>query len=201
MKFFVVGLISILVIIYLEYKLKTWRKETLFLSFKKNLNVINVVCVSLLFASLMLLISLLLEKCGVFINGKETFEIEMLPYILYSVSIVPLIEEYFYRFLPYKIVLLPQYFKYLLVLSSLVFAFSHSVVGAEYVYIFCMACILSYIYLKTKNILYSIFSHGVYNLFVFLNYYAYFNNVLILVIIIFICLIILYRDKIKILKF
>ena len=147
MKFFVVGLISILVIIYLEYKLKTWRKETLFLSFKKNLNVINVVCVSLLFASLMLLISLLLEKCGVFINGKGTFEIEMLPYILYSVSIVPLIEEYFYRFLPYKIVLLPQYFKYLLVLSSLVFVFSHSVVGAEYVYIFCMACILSYIYL------------------------------------------------------
>lgn len=146
MKFFVVGLISILVIIYLEYKLKTWRKETLFLSFKKNLNVINVVCVSLLFASLMLLISLLLEKCGFFINGKGTFEIEMLPYILYSVSIVPLIEEYFYRFLPYKIVLLPQYFKYLLVLSSLVFAFSHSVVGAEYVYIFCMACILSYIY-------------------------------------------------------
>lgn len=187
MKFLIVAIISILVIVFFENKLKLKRDGSLLESFKNNFNLLNIICVSLIFASLMLIISLILEKLNIFTSSKGTFELSSLPYILYTLSVVPLVEEYFYRFLPYKVVINPQYFKIVALVSSLVFTFTHSAVGLEYVYIFGMAIILSYIYIKTKNILYNISAHGTYNLFVYFNYYLEFNNLLVLSIIFIIC--------------
>ena len=195
MSYLVAALVSILVIIYLEFKLKTWREETLLLSFKRNFDVLDLLSISFLFATSMLFVSLVLERVGVFARINESFSLEMLPYILYSVSVLPFTEEYFYRFLPCKIFLNKQYLKYVAVISELIFSFGHSLIGFEYAFIFCMALILFYIYFKTRNILYSFFSHSFYNIFVYLNYYIGFDNIFILLIII-ISMLVLYRSKI-----
>lgn len=197
MKFLIVSIISILVIVFFENKLKLKRDGSLLESFKHNFNLLNIICISLSFASLMLIISLILEKLDIFTSSSGTFDLSSLPYILYTLSVVPLIEEYFYRFLPYRVVNNPQYFNIVALVSSVVFTFTHSAVGLEYVYIFGMAIILSYIYIRTKNVLYTIVSHSIYNLMVFLNYYSIFNNSIVYIIIFISSMFILFRYRLK----
>lgn len=180
MKFLFSAFIFLSVIIYLEFKLKHWRRSSLLECFKNDFNVVNIVSVSLIFSSLMLIISLVLERLNIFSSGYGVFDLSLLPYIIYSVCFIPIVEEYFFRYLPYTVLPSTQYVKFLVFGSSFLFAFSHSAVGFEYFYIFVMGVLLSLMFLKTRNILFSIVSHSMYNLFVFLNYYFAFDSFILL---------------------
>lgn len=193
MQYLLSALIILFVIYFIESKLKERIGNNIFESFKNNFNVINLVSFSVLLASFMLLVSILLENANIFVSSRGQFSISSLPYIIFSVTFVPLIEEYIYRYLPYRIINYPKYDKHIAVISSLIFSFSHSAKGLEYFYIFCIAMIFSYIFLKTQNVLYPICSHSFYNVLVYLNFYMGFDNIVILSIVIIICVLVLCR--------
>lgn len=182
--FYLVSSIVLLgLILFVEFKRsEVFGKFNQGCSFKKSLkndfSVVKFICISLLFMSLAMIVVIKLERGGFVSSVHEEFKLEFLPYILYSSFLVPVFEEYFYRFLPYSFKKFSNNLIYVLVVffSSLLFTYFHRVDLFESVFIFLMAVIFSIIYLKTKNISYTIGCHSMYNLMTFVRIYTGYSN-------------------------
>lgn len=146
-------------------------------SVRNDFNLVKILFTSLLFISLVMLIMIEMEQGGFISFQKEIFKIKYLPYIIYSILVVPVFEEYFYRFLPYSF---GKYniFAYILLVffSSLIFTYFHSLDSFTSIFVFVMAIVFSVMFLKTKNISYPIFSHSLYNLITNLRVYVKFDS-------------------------
>ncbi len=140
-------------------------------AFKSYYKGVYFVFIPFIFAFCTLTILYLMNKFNLIDLGSVNANII---YIIYTSGIVPIIEEYFYRFLPYEIFgINKKYANVVIVLvSSLIFIMFHSLKGIEYLFMFVMAIILSIIYLKTRNISYSVMCHALYNLSMNLYYYS-----------------------------
>lgn len=200
MIYLVLSVVVLGVIWYVEKLLSKVKHYSLKSSFKNNFSLIKLVCISVLFASIMCFVSVLLENASIFDASHGEFELSSLPYILFSISIIPLAEEFFYRFTPYEIFNNPGFINYIIVASSLLFSLCHNASNYEHVFIFVMALGLSYIYIKTRNISYNMGAHGVYNLFVFLEFYNVFDNLVVLAVLILISASVLIMYKKKVIK-
>lgn len=184
MQYLVISIISICVVLYVDKFLNRVKGVRFYTSIRYKFNIINIIFVSIFFASFMLLVSILLENVGFLEISRGEFNVSVIPYILYSIIVAPIVEEYFYRYCPYVIINNFRYAYYVLLVSSVVFAYSHTLIVQEQIFVFCMAIILSLLYLKSKNILYPIVSHSMYNLFIQINYYTGFDNLLVISILI-----------------
>ena len=180
MNYLVSSFVIILFIVYFEYKLKYKKSDSLIDSFKNNFSLIKMIFISSFFSTLMILFSVILEKVNVFEELRSVWSIKYLPYIIYTVIAVPFIEEYVYRFLPYKLLGFGSY-KIIALISSLAFMFFHNGGVSNYIFIFLMALFLSFIYIKTKNISYIIGCHGMYNLLAHSRYFGLLSNIFIFV--------------------
>lgn len=171
-------------------------------SLKNNFSVIKFICISLLFVSFAMIFVIKLERSGFISSDIEDFKVSFLPFIFYSSFLVPVFEEYFYRFLPYSFKKFDNVFVYLLVIffSSLIFTYFHRVDMIQSVFIFVMAVIFSLVYLKTKNIIYSIGCHSLYNIVTLFRIYTGYSNALLFMILFLVslCILLYYNYKKKI---
>jgi len=162
-------------------------------SIKIDFNIIKILAVSFCFVSLVMIIILKMEQGGFLSFQNIVFKLKFLPYILYSSLIVPVVEEYFYRFLPYSFGKYSNILIYVLIVffSSLVFTYFHSLDSFASVFVFIMAVIFSVMFLKTKNICYPIISHAFYNLFSNVRLYIKFDSFVLYFVILIVSLLIL----------
>lgn len=162
-----------------EYSYKFNDGISLVKSFKNNFSVVKFIFISLIFVSLVMMFIIYLERFGFISPSYEKFKFSLLPYVLYTVLVAPFFEEYFYRFLPYSFKKFSNVLIYVLVIffSSLIFTIFHNTGVLESLIIFVIAIIFSIIYLKTKNISYSIGCHMLYNLFTLIRLYTGLSNV------------------------
>lgn len=82
--------------------------------------------------------------------------------IILSSIVTPIIEEYIFRYMPYKLLKVNKYF--IVIMSTLLFTLFHGKNIYESIIIFSCGLSLSIIYLKTNDIKNCIISHGIWNL-------------------------------------
>jgi membrane protease YdiL (CAAX protease family) len=160
---------------------------------KNNFNFWKILLVSLCFVSFSLLVIINMEQGGFLSFKRIEFEWSFLPYIFYSVFTVPIIEEYIYRFIPFSFKKFNNVLIYVIILliSSLIFTYFHNLDSFQSVFVFLIGVFFSVIFLKTKNICYSILCHSFYNLVMNVRLYMNFGNTFMFVIIFIISLILL----------
>ena len=183
MYYFVASIILIGIIIFVEFKrkrisYKLGASYSLMGSFKNNFSVIKFVSISLLFVSFIMIFIIKLERGGFISFNSKDFELVFLPNVLYTSFVIPVFEEYCFRFLPYSFKKFKSVYVYILVLiiSSIIFAFFHDVDMFQRFIIFFIAIIFSIIYLKTHNIIYSIGCHSLYNIVTLFRLYTGYSN-------------------------
>lgn len=165
MYYLLISFISFGFILYIENKRCNVNNNCSFIgSIKSCFDVKKFFLLPFVFVFSVFVCYLLLLKLNIMSFGvtKNVY----IPYILYSVVSVPIIEEYFYRFLPFQFIRKKNIISIIAItmLSSLLFTFFHNLKGIEYVFIFIMAVLLCVIYLKNRNISYNIMCHSLYNL-------------------------------------
>lgn len=151
--------IAFIYIYVVEKKLKN--KTSILKEIKTNFNGVLMLSYTLMFTFLILFIYYLLGYLDIIIILPTTnFNIFA---SLISVLISPLVEEYTFRYLPYK--LFPKKDnKYLIMfISTMLFTMFHNIDKIEYILVFISGILLTLIYFKTNNILYSLVSHITYN--------------------------------------
>lgn len=202
MYYLVISFISLGALLFLEGKRIKFSKKfgnelNFYESFKNNFNVVNFVFIPLIFGSLFMVLYTFLEQNDIVVIVRSQFKFSHLPYIMYSICTVPIIEEYFYRFFPYSFKRFKHIFIYIVILifSSLIFAYSHQVGIYESIIILVLAIILSVIYLKTRNISYTIMCHSFYNFLILVNQYININNIFVYLVISGIFFVILFINK------
>lgn len=160
---------------------------------KNNFNFWKILLVSFCFVSFSLLVIINMEQGGFLSFKRIEFEWSFLPYIFYSVFTVPIIEEYIYRFIPFSFKKFNNVLIYVIILliSSLIFTYFHNLDSFQSVFVFLIGVFFSVIFLKTKNIYYSILCHSFYNLVMNVRLYMNFGNTFMFVIIFIISLILL----------
>ena len=203
MLYFVNTLIMIFLIVSIERKKKIVLKSKNVMYFRDSLNYnfdfVKILCVSVSFVSLVMLIIVKMEQGGFISFQIQDFKLSFLPYILYSIMIVPLFEEYFYRFLPLSFSRYSNILVSVIVIffSSLFFAYFHSLDSFTSVFVFVMAVIFSVMFLKTKNVCYPIMSHSLYNLISNLRIFVKFDsfNFYLIIFIISIVILVFYNKR------
>lgn len=155
-------LASIFVILFIIYiDRKTIKKGNVFESIKNNFSLDNLFGYALSFTFLLLFIYYLLQYLDI-LNVNVVFNKSIIS-IFFSIIITPILEEYFFRYLPYKFVKDKVNRLYVMFISTILFTIFHSVIGIEYIIVFISGILLTMIYFKTENIFYSMFSHTMYN--------------------------------------
>lgn len=142
-----------------EKKLKN--KPSILKEIKTNINPLLILSYSLMFTFLMLFIYYLLDYLNILIIIPTTNFNIFTSFI--TVIISPLVEEYTFRYLPYK--LFPKNDnKYLIMfISTMLFTMFHNINKIEYILVFISGLLLTIIYFKTKSILYPLICHISYN--------------------------------------
>jgi len=145
-----------------------------------NFNIFRLCILSFLLSSIFLISVVILESVGFLSINYFDFEFSFLPYIIYTVIVVPVIEEYFYRFCPYSFGKFNNKLVYviIIIISSLIFTFFHSMNFNHSLVVFFIAIILSLVYLFTNDISITILSHVLYNLGMNLKSYCNYNVML-----------------------
>lgn len=208
--YFIVSSVILLGLIYLIEVKKSEKsyKFNNYCSFsraiKNNFSLIKFFCISIAFVSFAMILIIKLERGGFISFNQKDFNFSFLPYIFYSSFLVPIFEEYFYRFLPYSFKKFSNIVVYVLVIffSSLIFTYFHNVDLFESIFIFMMAILFSLIYLKTRNISYVIGCHCLYNLTTLIRIYTGYSNALIFIILLLVSIGVLfyYNERVKLLK-
>lgn len=142
-------------------------KENVLDIFNGKIDVNKCAIYSLSFSLGFSILVLILDIVGFIniINEYTNINLNLILGFLNSIFIIPIVEEYLFRYLPIRI------FKnknLVIFISSLIFSLVHSTFGIMYLVIFLSSLLLFYIYKKTNNIKYSIISHSMYNLLIIL---------------------------------
>lgn len=204
MYYFISSIVFIGLILFIEYKKRKYFSKfkgsySLIDSIKNDFSVVKFISISFLFVSLVMIFIIKLERGGFISFIQEEFKFEYIFYILFSGFIIPIIEEYFYRFLPYSFKKINSKVNYILIVlvSSFMFACFHNINLLMSVIVFIMAIIFSIIYLKTRNISYSIGCHSIYNFVTLFRTYTGYSNLGVFMILSLVCLLVLfyYNDK------
>ncbi len=164
MEYILILFIVLFVIGYIDYKLNKRIGEKILDNIRNNLNIIKLIGITLLFVSGAMLFNICMEEWGFMSSAMVKFEVSMIPYLVYATLGAPLIEEYAFRYLPYKVIKKRKLNILIMIVSSILFTLVHKAEDFEYLFYFIVAITLSIIFLKTGNILYSIIPHSVYNL-------------------------------------
>ncbi len=159
--------IVILFIFYVEKK--TSKDKNIIVNIKKDFSIIKLFGYSITFTFLILFVYYLLQYLGV-LKVYVVFNKGIMA-IIFSSIISPIIEEYFFRYLPYKFVKDNKFKWFLMLIMTILFTSSHNVNGVEYVLVFISGILLTIIYLNSKNIIYSVFSHILYNSILLFGYF------------------------------
>lgn len=199
MYYLFVSIFLVIVLCFIEYRrVKFLGKEKSVLdSLKKDWNFVYIFFFSLMFVSLISLAVLFLEDVGFVKIVEKDFSFRVFPHIIYSILVVPLVEEYFFRFLPFDFISEKRMIYIIgIIISSLLFSFFHKTDFNYMIFIFVIGMLFSLLFLKTKNLSYCIFCHSLYN--IFMNYLIYVGSVdvkLILVIFGISLLVMVYKAK------
>lgn len=167
-------LLVILIIFYIDNKI-AFNGETLFNNIRyKKVNVIHLVLCSFLFTFTLLFLDYLFMYLGI-INNIIRIEINVkfISMMLSTIFISPFIEEYIFRFLPYKYVKKNNLKLLVIVFSSFLFTFIHKVNGIEYLLVFFSSLMLSFLMFKSESFLYSFCSHSFYNFLLVINKFLF----------------------------
>lgn len=180
MYYLIISVVVLLTLMFVESKRieiskKFGEENSFFKSFTNNFQIIRFICIPLMFVSIFMFFYIVLIENELVILNYQNFKLSHIPYIMYSIITIPIIEEYFYRFCPYSFKKFNNVMIYVIVLlvSSLIFTYAHRVGNYESIFIFVIAISFSVIYLITKNISYTIVSHSLFNLLMLI--YGYIN--------------------------
>lgn len=191
-------ILVIFIVFYIDKKI-TFQSEALLDNIKsEKINISKLITISFLFAFSMLFVYYLLIYLGVInILNKETFNFKFIITMLSTIFVSPFIEEYIFRFLPYKYVKDSNLKFAVIVISSLIFTFIHKVNGIEYLLVFISSIMLSIIMIKSRKFIYNFSAHAFYNFILVKNeFFIKEINVYLLVIYAFISIISLLMVKI-----
>ncbi len=194
MVYFVYALVITLLILYFDKRFI--KKDGIIAKIKYNFNLLDLVIYTILFVSFVMIIRILLFKVGLLDIDKGNFSIEMIPYILFSGIYIPLMEEYIFRYLPFKVVK-KKYYLVTIILVNIIFALLHNTSLINSIGIFIMGVMFSVIYLKKGNILYSVCMHSFYNLGIYIEYFSHYYGESIYVLLFLLSIVILVVRKSK----
>lgn len=176
----IISVVVLLTLMFVESKRieiskKFGEENSFFKSFTNNFQIIRFIFIPLMFVSIFMFFYIVLIENELVILNYQNFKLSHIPYIMYSIITIPIIEEYFYRFCPYSFKKFNNVMMYVIVLlvSSLIFTYAHRVGNYESILIFVIAISFSIIYLLSRNISYTIISHSLFNLIVLI--YGYIN--------------------------
>lgn len=180
MYYLIISVVALLTLMFVESKRieiskRFGEENSFFKSFTNKFHLIRFICIPLMCVSIFMFFYIMLIENELVNLNYQNFRLSHIPYIMYSIITVPIIEEYFYRFCPYSFKKFNNVMVYVIVLliSSLIFAYAHRVSNYESILIFVIAISFSVIYLITKNISYTIICHSLFNLLVLI--YGYIN--------------------------
>ncbi len=166
----------ILLIIFIWYLEKKFFNNGFRVKSRFNFNFLDIVLYSLTFTSICMIFKVLLERSGFIEVNSLEFSFSVLLGVLFNSLFIPFIEEYFFRYVPFRFVSKKYYFISIVVVN-LIFAFLHNVNFIESAFIFVMGCVLTIVYLRKKNIWYSVMMHQLYNLVSYVSVFTGYKGV------------------------
>ena len=164
-------ILVIFIIFYVDKKITVVNSEKLLDNIKnKKIDIKKLIVYSSFFTFFILFIYYLLIYLEVINNENESFfEFKFITIMLSTIFVSPFIEEYIFRFLPYKYYNKSNLKYFFIILSSVIFTFIHKVNGVEYLLVFISSLMLSFIMFKSNKFIYNYSSHAFYNLVLVLN--------------------------------
>lgn len=164
-------ILVIFIIFYVDKKITVVNSEKLLDNIKnKKIDIKKLIVYSSFFTFFILFIYYLLIYLEVINNENESFfEFKFITIMLSTIFVSPFIEEYIFRFLPYKYYNKSNLKYFFIILSSVIFTFIHKVNGVEYLLVFLSSLMLSFVMFKSNKFIYNYSSHAFYNLILVLN--------------------------------
>lgn len=164
-------ILVIFIIFYVDKKITVVNSEKLLDNIKnKKIDIKKLIVYSSFFTFFILFIYYLLIYLEVINNvNKSFFDFKFITVMLSTIFVSPFIEEYIFRFLPYKYYNKSNLKYFFIILSSVIFTFIHKVNGVEYLLVFISSLMLSFIMFKSNKFIYNYSSHAFYNFVLVLN--------------------------------
>ena len=164
-------ILVIFIIFYVDKKITVVNSEKLLDNIKnKKIDIKKLIVYSSFFTFFILFIYYLLIYLEVINNvNKSFFDFKFITVMLSTIFVSPFIEEYIFRFLPYKYYNKSNLKYFFIILSSVIFTFIHKVSGVEYLLVFISSLMLSFVMFKSNKFIYNYCSHAFYNLVLVLN--------------------------------
>jgi len=164
-------ILVIFIIFYVDKKITVVNSEKLLDNIKnKKIDIKKLIVYSSFFTFFILFIYYLLIYLKVINNVNESFfDFKFITVMLSTIFVSPFIEEYIFRFLPYKYYNKNNLKYFFIILSSVIFTFIHKVNGIEYLLVFISSLMLSFIMFKSNKFIYNYSSHAFYNFVLVLN--------------------------------
>ena len=154
-------LVSIVFSLFLVYYVDNKYNHGNFICDARIDNFVECILYVFVFLGVVLGLWLILMYFGLISVTHQSISFSTVIGYLPTVLVTPVLEEYIFRYLPYKYVNGKSI--YLVLLSSMLFTFVHYQGIYESIVIFVAGLLLYIMFLKSKRISYSIISHALWN--------------------------------------